>query len=122
VEVQVTSRLVDDVAVLEVVGELDLYTSPKLKAALDAALGQGQPRLVVNLLQTTYLDSTALGMLNAALHDAKKSGGTLALVFAQPQMSRLFAMTGLASVFPIFSAESEAIATVRGWRAGHPAS
>lgn len=75
---------------------------------------------MVNLLRTAYLDSTALAILHAALQDARASGGILGLVFVQPQMSRLFAMTGLSEAFPIYSTEIEAVDAIRARRAWGP--
>jgi anti-sigma B factor antagonist len=120
VEVQVNSRVVAAVSILDVAGELDLYTSPKLKAALDDMMTAGHTRLVVNLLQAKYLDSTALAILSAALQETKAAGGTLSLVFNQPHLTRLFAITGLADVFPIFPTETEALDAVSAWTAPPP--
>jgi anti-anti-sigma factor len=112
--------MVAAVPVLDVAGELDLYTSPKLKAALDDLMTAGHTRLVVNLLGTKYLDSTALAVLSTALQEAKAAGGTLSLVFNQPHLARLFAITGLADVFPIFTTETEALDAVSAWTASSP--
>ncbi|MGH2452678.1 MAG: STAS domain-containing protein, partial [bacterium] len=65
-EARVSPRVVDDVVVLDVSGELDLYTSPALQDALRGLLTEGRTRLIVNLSETTYLDSTALRILTAA--------------------------------------------------------
>jgi anti-sigma B factor antagonist len=114
-EAHVHVRTVDGVSVLDVAGELDLYTSPRLKEATEAVLAEGQTRLIVNLLETKYLDSTALSILSNALQEIRRSGGNLALVYDQPQITRMFAITGLAEIFPVFSSESEALATARTW-------
>lgn len=116
-EAQMRPRVVDDVAVLDVAGELDLYTSPKLKAAIDDLVAAGHSRLIINLLSATYLDSTALAVLNTARQDTQRAGGTLSLVFDQPQIGRLFTITGLADVFPIFPTEAQALDAVRAWKA-----
>jgi anti-sigma B factor antagonist len=121
VEAHVTPRIVDGVPILDVAGELDLYTSPKLKAAIDALLAGGRIRFVVNLLETRFLDSTALSILSTALQEARTAGGNLGLIYNQSQISRMFAITGLAEIFPVFSTEGEALATVKSWESGHPA-
>jgi anti-sigma B factor antagonist len=114
-EATVNPRIVDGVAVLDVAGELDLYTSPKLKAALDDLLAGGHTRLVVNLQETTYLDSTALAILSSALGEIKQAGGHLCLIFDKPQIARLFSITSLNELFPIFSTETDALEAVRTW-------
>ncbi len=119
-EALVNPRIVDGVAVLDVAGELDLYTSPKLKATLDSMLAEGHTRLVVNLQETTYLDSTALAILSSALREIKQIGGNLGLIFNKPQTARLFTITGLNELFPIFQTEADALATVRTWMTAPP--
>jgi len=120
VDVQLKTRTVDGVSVLEVTGELDIYTSPKLKAAIQTALTAGRARVVVNLLRTTYLDSTALSVLTTAQKQAREAGGNLGLVFDQPQIEKIFTITGLQRVFPIFRTETDAMNEARNWIAAVP--
>jgi anti-sigma B factor antagonist len=120
VEVQISPRVINGVAVLHVAGELDLYTSPKLKAALDEVAAAGHARLIVNLLEAAYLDSTALAILTAALEETRRAGGNLGLVFVRPQMVRLFTITGLNEVFAIFPTEAEALEAAQAWTAVPP--
>jgi anti-sigma B factor antagonist len=114
-EASVTVRTDAGIAVVDVSGEVDLYTSPKLKAAFDELLGTGQIHLIVDLLDTTYLDSTALSILTSALKHVTGAGGNLGLVFNQPQIDRMFTITGLKDVFPTFASHAEAIAAARSW-------
>lgn len=114
-DVQVNLRRVDGVAVLDVAGELDIYTSPKLRGALQELLRGGTVRVVVNLAQTSYLDSTALSVLTSALKQARDAGGTVALVYTQPQIEKIFTITGLHEVFPVYRTESDAVAAARAW-------
>ncbi len=108
-------RMENGLAVLDVAGELDLYTSPKLKSALDTLVAEGHIQLLVNLQETTYLDSTALSILTTALHRVRESGGNLGLIYSQPQIDRMFTLTGLKEVFPIFQSEQDAMAAVKTW-------
>lgn len=114
-DIQVQVRKVDGVPLLDVAGELDLYTSPKLKAALDSLLAEGHTRLIVNLLETTYLDSTALSVLTATLKQVREAGGNLGLIYTQPQIERMFTITRLDEVFPIFRGETDAVNAARAW-------
>lgn len=117
-EVQLQRRVVEGVAILDVGGELDIYTSPKLKVAIQDLLSEGHTRLVVNLMKTTYLDSTALSVLTAALKQARESGGDLGVVFNQPQIEKIFSITGLHDVFPVYRAEGDAVVAAREWARG----
>lgn len=115
VEVQLNLRRVDSVAILDVTGELDIYTSPKLRSAIQDLLAGGTARVVVNLANTSYLDSTALSVLTSALKQARDAGGTVVLVYTQPQVEKIFTITGLHEVFPVYRTESEAVAAARTW-------
>ena len=61
-----TTDLGDGVAVVAVAGEADLYTAPELKAALADAIEGGARCVLVDLSQTTFIDSTTLGVLMGA--------------------------------------------------------
>lgn len=114
-EVHVSPRVMAGAAVLDVTGELDLYTSPKLKSAINVLLSDGHVHVIVNLLETTYLDSTALSILTAARQHLQGVGGNMGLVYDQPQITRMFVVTGLDQVFQVFSSEAEALETARTW-------
>jgi anti-sigma B factor antagonist len=53
----------DGAVVVRLAGELDLYNSAAVRAALDAAAQRTSERLVVDLAEVTFMDSTALGVL-----------------------------------------------------------
>jgi len=108
-------RSENGVEILDVCGELDIRTSPKLRSAIQEVMADGRYRLVVNLLHTTYLDSTALSVLTSALKQAKDAGGTVALVYNQPQIGKIFTITGLHEVFPVFASEPEAVRAAQAW-------
>ncbi len=119
-EAVVNSRTVGDLMVLDVGGELDLYTSPKLKAAIDSLLAEGHSRLLVNLTETTYLDSTALSILSGALKQIRdtNANGNVGLIYNRPQIERMLSITGLNEVFPVFRTENEALEAARVWAKG----
>lgn len=112
-ELQVAMRTQDAVTVVDVAGEVDLYTVPRLEEALARISPAMPPLLVVNLTRTTYLDSTALRVLSATLKRVREQQGEIALVITQPRIVKLFAITGLDQVFPICGTEDEAFGRVR---------
>jgi len=81
------------------VGEIDVFASPEVKSALVSAIKDGQNLLVVNFAKVSYIDSTGLGALVAALKAARDSGGSIAIVCTDPQIRRIFDVTGLVKVF-----------------------
>jgi anti-sigma B factor antagonist len=95
-------------SVVEVKGEIDVYTAPKLREKLIELVSEGSYDVVVNLEGVDFLDSTGLGVLVGALKRVKAHDGSLSLVCTQDKILKIFKITGLTKVFPIHASESEA--------------
>jgi anti-sigma B factor antagonist len=119
-ELQVGARTEGPVTIIDVTGEVDLYTAPRLEEALARGSAGTPPLIVVNLSKTTYMDSTALRVLTAALKRVREREGALTLVSTQPKIAKLFTITGLDQVFPICATEPEAIERARAYGSRQP--
>jgi len=108
-EVQ-TERVNAHTAVVTLIGEMDVYTTPQAREAMLHLIADGYYHLVVNLQGTEYLDSTALGVLVGTLKRVREQGGDLRLVAPSPRVRRLLEITRLINVFPIDATEQEATA------------
>ncbi len=97
--------------VLEVSGEVDVYTAPALRDRITDLLDAGRHRLVVDLAGVEFLDSTGLGVLVAGLNRAREVGGTLDLVCPQERVLKLFRITGLDEVFAVHPTVDQAVAS-----------
>jgi anti-sigma B factor antagonist len=107
-------RLDGGVVVAAVSGEQDVGTAPQLRECLSEALAERSP-LVVDLNAAVSLDSAILGVLLSGLRRAREQGSAFALVVtddAESPVRRLFEVTGLMVVFPIFSTRDSAVAAV----------
>ncbi len=87
--------------VIAVAGEIDVATAPLLRETLHRLIAQGSSTVVLDLLQVTFLDSTALGVLVGALKRCRELGGELSIVVTDPRIMKIFEITGLTKVFPI---------------------
>ena len=105
-----TEQLDGDSYVIGLAGEVDLYTAPEFKQQLLEVISQGARNVVVDFSDTTFIDSTTLGVLIAAVKRVRPVGGTLAIVCADSNITRIFELTGLDKVFPIRGSREEAIA------------
>ncbi len=103
-----TRQLDAQTAIVELQGEMDVYTTPQAKTAMLDLLEKGYYHLVVDLHQTDYLDSTGLGVLVGVLKRVREQGGDLRLVAPSPRIRRLLEITRLVNVFPIDASEQEA--------------
>ncbi|HEY3736215.1 MAG TPA: STAS domain-containing protein [Jatrophihabitans sp.] len=87
-----------DVRVTRLIGEVDLHSAAELSTKLNDVIAN-DPKVVLDLDEVGFLDSTGLGALVAARTNATDRGGDLVLVCTQQRLLKLFAITGLQSVF-----------------------
>ncbi len=103
-----TEQLGDDIHVISLVGEVDLYTAPEFKAQLLDAIGRGGRHVIVDFTETTFIDSTTLGILVGGLNRLRTRGGELSLVCSDRNITKIFEITGLDQAFAIYPTRAEA--------------
>jgi anti-sigma B factor antagonist len=92
-------------------GEIDLHNSPDLRTILLDLLQKHDPRrLILNLSQVPYMDSSAIAVLVEALQKIRKSGGRIFLTDLQPRVKGLLEIARLDSIFVVAKNEAEALA------------
>ena len=99
----------DEVYVIALSGEVDLYTAPEFKQQLLEVIGQGGKHVVVDFTDTTFIDSTTLGVLVGGVKRLRPGGGQLSLVCSDRNITKIFEITGLNKVFPIYETRPEAL-------------
>ncbi len=108
-DLSLSTRTVGDRTVVEVGGEIDVYTAPKLREQLVELVNDGSYHLVVDMEGVDFLDSTGLGVLVGGLKRVRAHEGSLRLVCTQERILKIFRITGLTKVFPIHSTVEDAI-------------
>lgn len=98
-----------DRTVVEVGGEIDVYTAPKLREQLVDLVNAGRYHLIVDMEGVEFLDSTGLGVLVGGLKRVRAHDGSLRLVCTQERILKIFRITGLTKVFPIHDTVAEAV-------------
>lgn len=106
-----STRTVGDHSVLEVGGEVDVYTAPRLRERLVELVEHGVHNIVVDLSRVEFLDSTGLGVLVGALKRLRAVNGTLGLVCAHERLLKIFRITALDRVFVLYDTVESATAT-----------
>ncbi len=102
VELKVSIRSQGGRTVVAVVGEIDLYTAPRLHGELVTALSGGGPvQIVVDMSGVEFCDSTGMNVLLAAHRRAREQGGDLELASPRPAIKKILHVTGLESVFTV---------------------
>ena len=101
-----------DTQIIELGGEIDLYTAPEFKERMVELIEDGKKRIVVDLSSATFIDSTTLGVLVGGVKRLRPTGGSLALVCTDQNITKIFEITGLDRVFPIHASRADALAAV----------
>ena len=109
-ELALTSRSVEEFEIIEVGGEVDVYTAPKLREAIVTAIDAGHTKLVIDVQKVDFLDSTGLGVLVGALKKVRAEGGSLDIVCTQERILKIFQITGLDKVFGLHGSVDDAVA------------
>jgi len=104
-----TEFLGDDSYVISLAGEVDLYTAPEFKQQLLEVIQQGAKQVVVDFTDTTFIDSTTLGVLVGGVKRLRTNDGQLSLVCSDRNITKIFEITGLDRVFTIYPTRDEAV-------------
>jgi anti-sigma B factor antagonist len=97
-------------AVVKLAGRLDLLSAASVRQELAGAVAAGHPRLVVDLAEVEFIDSTGLGSLVSGLKAARTAGGDLRLARPAEQARAILQLTTLDRVLKPFATTEEALA------------
>ena len=95
-------------------GEVDVVTAPQLGRRLLGLADEGKTRVVVDLSQVTFMDSTGIGVLLNALKHMRLRKGALVLVCPTERILRPFQVTGLVDHLRIFGSREQALGGLSG--------
>ncbi|CBG72844.1 putative regulator [Streptomyces scabiei 87.22] len=90
-------------------GEISVSTAPTLRELIVDLINQGRYFLVVDLTSVELLDSTGVGVLVGGLKRIRAHSGAIALVVPSERVLKMFRITGLTKVFPIFATVDPAV-------------
>ena len=104
-----SARMEGDALIASIRGEIDLHSSPEVREALLNAINTHKPKKVIlNLGQVSYMDSSAVAVLVEALQKMRKTGGKICLTNLQPRVKGLLEIARLDTIFTIAENEEEA--------------
>lgn len=92
-------------------GDLDMGSADQMKRTLSELIEKGQSKLVMDLASVSYIDSSGLGALVAAMKQARAVGGNLKLCGLQEDVRSIFEMTRLIKVMAVHSDREEAVSS-----------
>ncbi len=97
------------VKIVDIEGEIDVYTSMELKKELIGFIEGGNKKIIINLDKVNYMDSSGLGILVAVLKRLKQEDGYMKLCNMNVGIKKIFEITKLTKFFEIYEDEEKAL-------------
>jgi len=105
-------RNLDNVSIIDSTGDVDLYSSPKLREALLAEIRADGPSVLVNMSEVAYIDSSGIATLVEGLQLSRQTKTRFGLFGLRPNARSVLGLARLDKVFVIFGNEAEALETI----------
>jgi anti-sigma B factor antagonist len=83
------------VAVLKPTGRLNMVAAPALKSLIEETVAEGRPRVVIDLTEVAFIDSSGLGALIGGLKATRQAGGDLRIAHVPEQVTTVLRLTNL---------------------------
>ena len=109
-DLSLETRHEDGRTIIEVGGEIDVYTAPRLRDKITQLVSEGSYNLVIDMQKVDFLDSTGLGVLVGGMKKVRAHDGSMQLICNQERLLKIFRITGLAKVFAIHDSQADALA------------
>ena len=99
------------ISIFRVEGDIDINSSPGVKKSFDKVISEKKDKIVINLKDVGYVDSSGLATLVEVLKNMRGYGGKLKLTNLSPKVMGLFEITKLNKLFDIVAEESDALSS-----------
>ena len=108
-----THRTIEGIDIVALAGRLVMADVPEVRQKLLTTVEQGSGKLILNLAEVGFMDSSGLSVLVSALKATRAKGGDIALLHLSPNVRSLIELTRLQQIFPIFDDEAAALTRLR---------
>jgi anti-sigma B factor antagonist len=108
----VTTRNIEDVVIVDVSGRMDAATSRDVETVLNSKIEGGSKKIVFNGEKLSYISSSGLRVILATLKRLRQDGGELALAALQPAPLEVIKMTGFDRIFTIYETSEQAVSKI----------
>jgi anti-sigma B factor antagonist len=109
---KISSNEVEGVSLVALNGRIILgEESTALREKLKSLIASGKKKIVLNMSEVTYIDSSGLGALVAAHLSAQNAGGSIRLCNLGQKFHEVLQMTKLLTVFDVYETEAAAVAS-----------
>lgn len=108
-DIKIESKDTECLPVLDVSGEVDVYTAPKLKSRILDKIDAGLYNIIIDLTKVDFIDSSGLGVLVGGLKRVSPHKGKIIIVINRNNIMKIFNITGLDKVFNIYESLDAAL-------------
>ncbi len=113
-DLKVKTREVGGVSVIDLSGKITLGDgSITLRDAIKDAMAKGQKKILLNLADVNYIDSSGIGELVSGFTSVRNSGGELKLLQLTKKVKDLLQITKLYTVFDVYDDETSALGSYK---------
>ncbi len=106
-------RYLDDIYIIELTGDIDHYTSEKIRRDIYMNTGRYVNKMIIDLSGVEFMDSSGIGMILGRYREIKERGGKIALTGIKGNMERIFNMSGLYKIIGRYDTVNDAL---KDWR------
>ncbi len=106
-------QIEDDITLLRITGDLDMYTLPKAKSVINELMENERFKLLIDLRNIDYIDSSGLGFFIGTLKKLKEKGGDLKLINLNNYIQGIFKLINLNYIIDTFDDQAAAIERFR---------
>lgn len=106
---QIKRRNIENTIIITPVGEIDLSAAPTLRTEIYSAQATRPPKLIIDLVEVPYMDSSGVATLVEAMQTARRTGSKLVLCSLQEKVRSIFEIARLDTVFTIVSSADEGL-------------
>lgn len=111
---EITEQIIGGVTILKLSGRLDSIWAPQLKDRVKACAKDGRIRLVIDMADIDFVDSSGLGSLVACLRSLNKQAGDMRIAALQNRVRAVFELIRLHHIFEIFDSSGAAVNSFQG--------
>lgn len=104
----IETEVVDGAVIVRPHGDVDLASSPELRAAMHEAVAKEEPKTIIDLCDVSYMDSSGVATLVEALQNTRRAGGALILCGMNDRVRSIFQIARLDAIFTIMTDLAEA--------------
>jgi len=108
-DVSFETRAENGVDVIDISGQLDAFTTPDVKAEFKKLTDARHYKLVLNLQEVDYVNSTAIGAIVATAQQVRRRKGDLRIFGLKADIRKVFDLVGASKILEIFDTEQDAV-------------